>query len=158
MCRTCDIQSIINDDTNTEKNMLCLYLNFIESCWQKKRLLTSDHVRWPCDGLVTNVWWVSENIESCSSRKVAVITNLTKLDWSGSIMDRNVSIFAIDSNLVGRSRNWHGLKSQKTKIWGIPVVGIGAHITICEFQVSPSVTVAWAGRQSCRNAFGGGVT
>ena len=40
----------------------------------------------------------------------------------------------------------------------MPVVDIGGFMTSCEFQVAPSFTVAWAGRQTRQNAIGGEVT
>ena len=39
--------------TNTMTPILCIYINLIQSFWQKKTLLTSDDIRWPYEGTVT---------------------------------------------------------------------------------------------------------
>ena len=115
----------------------------------KRRLLAS----WP----QMILWGVRVSDKPRSSRTASVIMILTKLHWSYESHEMG-SISVFWRLIMGRSQKLHDLRSQKSKVWDIPTSCRHRYlITIYDFQVTPSITVALAA-QACQNASGDEVT
>ena len=126
----------------THRYPFFVFISIWSKAIDKKRLLTSAD-------LTRDRWQNVKKLTQVHPEQPQLLWPwLNQIDVMSST-GMSMSIFSHCLTYNGEVIKWHNLRSLTSNIWDIHVVDIGGLVTICEFQVTLSFTVTWAGRQTC---------